>query len=374
LFLAKIEDSVLCFCKKQDLTPTEMPWLATDGCRIVDDASRQPVLLRGLNRSGLEYAEPDARGFLDAASMTESEIAHMIRGWGANIIRIPFNQDWALNGRGAYSADHYLEAIDRVIEWASRSGAYTLLDLQWLDADAARGHNPDGSPNRVPALPTLDTIALWRMLARRYQDEPAVLFDLFNEPHDPIADDETPLEGIGEDGATFPLPRRRVTMAEWQPWARRLVRTVREEHPRSLIFVSGVAWGYDLRGMPLTVNDRSQEVFTNVVYSTHVYPWCGIPPALRSPDHVRFAPRHSLNWTDAFGRLSRSAPVFIAEWGGGVEHVRWGETLARYARRLGLGWTAWSWSDRPRVVVDAQAARYDATPFGQIVHRALRDG
>ena len=347
-----------------------LPWLATAGRQIIQDVSREPLLLRGLNRSGLEYAEPDARGFLDAACTSEREIEYMTREWSANIIRIPFNQDWALNGRGAYTAADYLDAIDRLIEWTSRAGAYTLLDLQWLDADAVRGHNPDGSPNRVAALPTLDSIALWRTLARRYRDEPAVLFDLFNEPHDPILDDDTPLEGIGEDGATFPLRRRRVTMAEWQPWARHLVNAIRDEHPRSLIFVAGIAWGYDLRGMPLTVTNGSSEVFPNIVYSAHVYPWCGPPPGVRPRDHASFSSR-SLNWTQAFGCLSPSAPVFVAEWGGATEHVSWGETLARYLRRLGLGWTAWSWSDHPRLVLDAQTQRYDATAFGRLVRRSL---
>ena len=276
--------------------------------------------------------------------------------WGANIIRVPFNQDWALNGRRNFTADAYLAAIDQVIFWASAAGAYTLLDLQWLDADVACGSNPDGSCNRVPSLPTTDTLAVWRMLARRYRDEPAVLFDVFNEPHDPIPDDPTGLVGIGENGILFPLTRRRVTIAEWQPWARHLVQAIRAEHPASLIFVSGVRWAYDLRGMPLTIANGSTEMLPNLVYSTHVYPWTA----------------HSgLSWRAAFGELSRCAPVFIAEWGGGTEDVDWGERLARYARRLEIGWTAWSWSDRPRLVVNAQAQRYEPTDFGRLVRRHL---
>lgn len=340
-----------------------LPWLAVAGRQIVDTASGRPVLLRGLNRSGLEYSEPsttehEARAFLDAVGISDSEISHVVREWGANIIRIPFNQDWALNGRGRFAQEVYLSAIDQVIAWASGAGAYTLLDLQWLDADVACGSNPDGSCNRVPSLPTADTILVWRLLARRYRGEPAVLFDLFNEPHDPIADDPSRLTGIGDDGTTFPLTGRTVTMAEWQPWARHLVRTIRDEHPRSLIFVSGVRWAYDLRGMPLTTGHRSTEALPNLVYSTHVYPWTA---------------ESGLTWSEAFGELSCRAPVFIAEWGGGTEDVEWGNRLARYARRLGIGWTAWSWSDHPRLVVDAQAERYEPTDFGRLVRRCLTE-
>jgi endoglucanase len=350
-----------------------LPWLAVADRWIVTESSPRPLLLRGLNRSGLEYAEPGARGFLESAGISEPEISHMVREWRANIIRIPFNQDWALNGRGRLPAAAYLEAIDQVIAWASRAGAYTMLDLHWLDADAVRGRNADGSSNLVPSLPDKNSIVVWSTLARRYRTEPAVLFDIFNEPHDPLRDDPSALEGIREDGTTFPLARRRVTMEEWQPWARHLVRAIRHEHPRSLIFVPGVHWAYDLRGMPLTIANGSAETFRNVVYSTHVYPWAGTPARVRSRTWSP-APHFALRWRDAFGELSRCAPVFVSEWGGGEENVRWGETLARYVRRLGIGWTAWSWSDRPRLVADAQAQRYDPTAFGRLVHRQLAGG
>lgn len=347
-----------------------LPQLAVAGRQIAAAAAQQPLRLRGVNRSGLEYAEPGTRGFLQSAGISEAEIFLMVRDWGANIIRIPFNQDWALNGRGAFPATAYLEAFDRVIFWASRAGAYTVLDLQWLDAEVAHGRNSDGSFNRVPSLPTIDSIVVWSTLAERYRDEPAVLFDVFNEPHDLIRDDPSSLEGIREDGTTFPLTHRRVTMAEWQPWARHLVRAIRRVHAQSLIFVSGVSWAYDLRGMPLTVADGSSEVFPNIVYSTHVYPWAGDSPWV-GRRASSFALRASLSWREAFGHLSRSAPVFVAEWGGGPEHVRWGEKLVRYLKRLGIGWTAWSWSDYPRLVVDAQAQHYEPTDFGSLVRRSL---
>src|SRR5688572_32874906 len=107
--------------------------LAISGRQIVTDAG-QPISLRGVNRSGLEYAEPGALGFLESCGLSEAEVCWIVREWRANILRIPFNQDWALNGRGTFSPAEYLDSIDRVIFWASRAGAYTLLDLQWLDA------------------------------------------------------------------------------------------------------------------------------------------------------------------------------------------------------------------------------------------------
>jgi hypothetical protein len=346
-----------------------LPWLETAGRRIVDANTRQPVILRGVNRSGLEYAEPGSVGFLESAAISESEIDHIVCGWRTNVIRLPFNQDWAVNGRGAFPAAAYLEAIDRVIFWASRAGAYTLLDLQWIDADVPRGTNADGSCNRVPALPDTGSIAVWSMLADRYRSEPAVLFDIFNEPHDRLPDDPAPLAGIDDQGNLHPLAGRIVTMREWQPWARQLVLAIRRYHERSLIFIPGVSWAYDLRGMPLPIRDSSSECVENVVYTTHVYPWCG--PSRASSRRAWRWPRPAASWKQAFGSLSRVAPVFIGEWGGGPQDVRWGEALARYAGWLGIGWTAWSWSDWPRLVVDAQRQRYGETEFGRLVRREL---
>src|SRR4051794_1410651 len=106
----------------------DLPWLATSGPHILPADTMLPVLLRGVNRSGLEYSEPNDGGFLAAAGITEDEIGRIVSDWGANIIRVPFNQDWALRGRNGRPAEEYRAALDQVISWASALGAYTVLD------------------------------------------------------------------------------------------------------------------------------------------------------------------------------------------------------------------------------------------------------
>lgn len=345
-----------------------LAWLKVAGNRIVSVETERAVLLRGVNRSGLEYAAPnDSEQFIDAAHITESEIDTIVSEWGANIIRLPFNQDVALNGRGTHSPAEYLDNLDQIIYWASERGAYTLLDLQWLDPTT-----PFGVGNQVPPLPNLDSLLVWQLLATRYQQEPAVLYDIFNEPHDPLPTDGALLEGIDDLGVTSRLATRSVTMAIWQPWARQLVRAIRRTHPNSLIFVSGVDWGYDLRGMPLTVIPGGPEVFVNLVYSTHVYPGKG-PPVMPSAA----VSTTGLNWEQAFGRLAATLPVFAGEWGvdeGAYDtdaDAAWADRLTSYMSGLGMGWAAWSWADKPRIVRNAQAGQYEPTRFGRIVQRAL---
>jgi hypothetical protein len=270
------------------------------------------MLLRGVNRSGFEYSRPGEAGFLAAARLTEEEIRTLCLDHRCNILRFPFNQDWALRGCGARSAEEYLAALDQAIAWAAKYGAYSLLDLQWLDAERVWGPGD----NRVPPLPDDESEFLWRTLAARYRSEPAVLIDILNEPH-------------------------HVTWDEWTPWAYRLIDAVREVNPDALLFVSGIDWGYDLRGYPL---DRE-----GLVYSTHVY-----------------KPRGSA-WQECFGNLSATHPVFAAEWGGEDKDLAWGTRLADYFDSLGIGWTAWSVCDRPRLMANGTP-----TAFGSIVFDRLR--
>jgi aryl-phospho-beta-D-glucosidase BglC (GH1 family) len=312
----------------------ELAPLKVAGNRIVEAATGKPVMLRGVNRSGLEYSQL-------GAGITAEEIQEITGCWGANVVRLPFNQAWALGCPG-YDPARYLETLDFVIDQAAARGAYTLLDLQWLDAVTGRGTTSDGCINFVAALPVLASGDLWRQLAARYAGESAVLYDVFNEPHDALPDDASELRGMREDGSTFPLESRRVSMAEWQPWARYLIAAIRGANPDALIFVSGVNWGYDLRGFPL-------EGVEGVVYSTHVYRNKG------------------KRWAESFGRLAATHPVFAGEWGGGPKDVEWGERLAAYLVERGIGWTAWSWSDDPRLV----DAGYVPSAFGCVVKNAL---
>jgi hypothetical protein len=340
-----------------------LPALRTAGPFIVDARTDDPVRLRGVNRSGLEYADPGtgSGSFLDAVGITREEIDEIVRGWGATVIRLPFTQDFVLRGRGARSAADYLDALDRVIGWAAAGGCYTLLDLQWLDADRVFGMNGDFTFNRVPPLPDERSIETWRRLAARYRDEPAVLFDLFNEPHDPLPDDSADLLTVTADGAVAPRPGRIVRARHWRPWARHLIDVIRGEHPTALIFVSGVRWAYDLRDLPF--QDPSGRWEPDLVYSTHVYPW--------SRTHTLRLTGGPNDWDRAFGHLAGVVPLFAGEWGGQDEHVGWGAQLLDYFEHAGIGWTAWSWSDWPHLVCGCRQRDYTPTAFGHLVRRGL---
>lgn len=323
-----------------------LPALIIVGNRISRADKMRPVLLRGINRSGLEYSEPGAVGSLAAAGITQDEIREIVQGWRANIIRLPFNQDWCLNGRGAYAAGAYLESLDQVIAWAAELGAYTILDLQWLDADTIYGTTESPvqgrTANHVPPAPNEETIHLWRTLATRYKDEPAIIFDILNEPHDVVADDPHPLNSIGTDGRVRASDETRLTAQQWSRWANLLTTAIREIRPDGIIMVSGVDWAFDLSGVQVNA--------PNIVYSSHIY-----------------SNRRRKDWRKALGRY-RDIPIFVGEWGGTDEDLGFGSELGAVMRDRGLGWTAWSWSDFPRLV---SGTGYAPTLFGTLVRDEL---
>ncbi|MDX2150002.1 MAG: cellulase family glycosylhydrolase [Bryobacteraceae bacterium] len=246
---------------------------------------------RGVNRSGFEYHA--------GLRLEREELEEIVRGWGAQVVRLPFNQEWALR------RDGYLEAIDEAICRLDELGAIAIPTLQWLRAET-----------RISPLPDEESVELWRLLASRYRRRENVWFDLYTEPHD-------------------------VAAAEWSRWAQRLVDAVRAENRETPLLISGVDWGYDLRGVEATGE--------GIIYSTHVYP------------------NKTLDWYTAFGQFAGVKPLFAGEWGGEEKDLAWGQALADYLRRIGAGWTAWSWSDWPHLQRDGQA-----TPFGEMVREELR--
>jgi aryl-phospho-beta-D-glucosidase BglC (GH1 family) len=279
------------------------------------------VRLRGVNLSGLEYS----RGAVTPAILDE------IAGWGANLVRVPFNQRWLLDDPG------YLDELSLVAAEASARGLYVLFDLQWLDYGQRRGTNPDGSNQATPPLPDENSPRAWQLLARRFAPDPAVMLDLLNEPHDRLPDDEFPLHSA--DGARLPSPR--VSPAEWHPWVHRLAAAIRPLAPETPLFVSGTDWGFQLARVNLQ----------NVVYATHVYPYSG--------------KRTRGDWQRGFGQLSERVPVVVTELGP-VGDLAVMDDLLDFLDERDLGWAAWSWRDQP-ALTDASGP----TDWGRLIRRRL---
>jgi len=103
-----------------------------------------------------------------------------IRSWHANAVRIPLNESCWLGINGVDPKVSGLTYRNAVVAYVSRinaAGMYAIVDLHWnapagLKAVAQQAMaDADHSP------------AFWRSVATTFRRNPAVIFDLYNEPY-----------------------------------------------------------------------------------------------------------------------------------------------------------------------------------------------
>ena len=162
--------------------PAATAGLRVSGNRLVDGRGRGHVVqLRGVNRSGLEYACIQGWGFFDSPHPERIDDAAMIRAmlsWDINVVRIPLNEDcWlGFNTVAKREGTPYRRIVERYVAALHRAGLYVILDLHWA---APGGTKATGQTHMADAD---HTPAFWRSVATAFKHDHAVLFDLFNEP------------------------------------------------------------------------------------------------------------------------------------------------------------------------------------------------
>jgi hypothetical protein len=321
-----------------------LPWLRVERNRVVNEAG-DVVVLRGIVRSGMESTERnglDPQGVRrlttrEVAGIEQGEIREIVRRWRANVIRLPLNQEWIL------TRVDYIANLDRIVEWAAAEGAYTLLSIEWLDARRAFGTR-GGVPNRLPPLPEENTVRALRVLAQRYRNESAVLYQLLGAPHEALPNDTEFLlqRPVNEAG----------WLALWHSWVRRLETAIHRDHGRAILFVPGWNWGLTLRSYPVPL--AAGRSVPGTVYTARV-----------QRADASSAPEFESNF--GFRRLREIQPVYVSEWSGDDAALAWGNILEGYGRVRhrftngawqGLaGWTAASWGGDPSLVERGAGSR-----------------
>jgi endoglucanase len=227
----------------------------------------------------------------------------MIARAGFDHVRLPINARGVMTGAGDFIEEGFA-LIERAVTMSETHGLRILLDLHGAPGGQT-GTNIDDAPNGKPELfmdaaYRLQTIALWRELARRYRDRESVLgYDLLNEP--------------------LPNEWQHRYEAELVGLYRDLTAAIREIDDRHLIVYEGSHWATNWGPLSERFDDNQALQF-------HRY-WC-------PPDESSIA--EYLAVRDALG-----TPIYMGE--GGENTPEWIYAMTQLYERHDIGWNFWTW-------------------------------
>ncbi|MFI5271544.1 MAG: choice-of-anchor D domain-containing protein [Ktedonobacterales bacterium] len=152
--------------------------LAVRGNQLINTATNTAVQLRGVNRSGTEYACIQGWGIFDGPSDAASVAA--IAGWHANGVRVLLNEDCWLGINGVpsqYGGANYRTAIYNYVHLLHQNGMYAEISMIWTAPGTTRATYQREMPD------TDHTITAWKSIAAYFKNDHQVVFGVFGEPH-----------------------------------------------------------------------------------------------------------------------------------------------------------------------------------------------
>jgi len=361
--------------KEISLKPTdEAPLLAAQAARAKDQAfANVPVEApqpdkwpEELHTSGNQILNKDGKEFwLQGVNVESLEFLvkgdHVMRStlvaiddWKSNVIRLPvkeeywFGQDPTQKDGGAA----YRQLVDNVITLAANRGAYVMLDLHRFRA-----------PQQIHE-------DFWKDAATKYANNPAVLFDLFNEPHDISWDvwknggqvvDKT--KAADEDAFLTPEEKAKNALGFASVGMQALVDTVRATGAKNIVIAGGLDWAYDLSGIAngFALDDKGGN---GIIYATHIY-------------------AAKTDWQDKVLVIAGKYPIIVSELGANTQKFTfipadqqedastWVPKVLGFIQKYHLNWTAFSLHPKssPELITGWD---YMPTPeWGALAKRAL---
>jgi endoglucanase len=272
------------------------------------DGHGEPVRLVGVNRSGGEYACVGGDGFFDGPTGRRAIAA--MKTWRITAVRVPLNEICWLGINGApdrYSGARYRAAIRAYVARLHDADLYVVLDLHW---------NAPGRVKESEQQPMADldhAPRFWSSVARTFKHDPAIAFDLYNEPHSISWQ-------CWRDGCVLPRGWRTAGMQT-------LVEAVRSSGARQPIIATGVGWGTDLSSW---LEYRPSDPANQLVAGFHVYDF----------SHCSSAGC----WTSTVEPVARSVPVVATEVGQKDCSDAFIDRFMNWADSVGVSYLGWTWN------------------------------
>jgi endoglucanase len=360
-----------------------------------------PIRLLGVNRSGTEFmcvgsftpvfdsgyrpvevSNTGGRfGIFDGP--VNQKAVRALASWHINAVRISLNEDCWLGINGVANlttattfsrcnnprilaaerpdanrknvGENYRAAIVRFVNLLNHNGIYAILDLHWN----APAHFI--SCQQQPMADADHAVDFWTSVARRFRDDPAVIFDMYNEPH--LDSLSTKCRGSGEciadrdpwhcwyygcrirtqlatDAAGNPVYR-------WWRTAgmRDLVKAVRAAGARQPIMLGGLSWAADLSEWQRYARRLHD---TQLIAAFHSY--CGqdssdpAEAACRGTGTAQLGGASSpeRRWR-TIATLAARVPVVAGEFGEFDCRTTYTKPFMNWADSKGISYLAWSW-------------------------------
>jgi endoglucanase len=281
------------------------------GNRLVN-AAGVPLLLRGVNRSGLEYACVQNFGIF-GSPVDQASIDAMKR-WNINAVRIGLNSNcWlGIGTPAAYSGPAYQQAVADYVTLLSRNGLYAIITGQWQStAPSMAAHQ---------AMPDANAPALWTQVASAFKGNDAVLFEPWGEPFPDNNRDTTAAWICWRDGGTCPgVPFPTTGMQS-------IVNAIRATGATNVIALSGVMYSSRLTQW---LSYKPNDPLDNLAASWHVY-----------NNHTCSA---AACYDQTVGKVGSQVPVTATEFGDASCDVTWLNTLMSWLDTKRIGYVAWVW-------------------------------
>lgn len=253
---------------------------------------------------------------------------------GANIVRLPLNEDGWLGINGANPGGAaYQTAVKDYVALLAAAGFYVLVDLHWTRPGTALATGQDlmASADHSPLF--------WTEVATAFKNDPHVLFDLYNEPHD----------------------------VSWSAWhsgggsyagMQQLIDAVRATGATNIVVASGLDWGNDLSGW---LANRPTDPAGNLVAGWHAY---------------QFNPVNTqAKWDAIIAPVAAQVPVLCSEFGDHACNPGYLSALMSWCDSKNVGYIAWTFQPDPGnscTSIQLITAR-SGTPsqYGQPIHDHL---
>ena len=248
---------------------------------VIKDKNGDTIQLRGMSTHGIGWYP----NYVNAGAMKS------VRDYGGNVMRIAMYTE--ADSGYLNDPERNMNIVVQAIENARAMDMYIIVDWHILD---------DGDPNKH-----LDkAITFFDAVASRYPDDPAVIYEVCNEPN-------------------------HVSWSEIKQYAYAICPVIRQYSPQAVIILGTPDFSFDLSS-PL--NEPFEQ--ENILYSFHFY-----------------AGLHS-DFSTLKKAVKEGLPVIVSEWGiskdsNGDPKLESGKDFVNYLNKEEISWCAWSLCNKDEV-------------------------